>query len=98
MSTSTLILIYFVVTNILGFASMGIDKLKAKNHAWRIPEARLFFYAAIGGALGSFLGMKIFRHKTRHWYFVIGIPALLVVWLVLLGFLVFGNVIPIEIW
>ena len=78
MPTGILILVitYFVVMNILGFASMGIDKAKAKKHAWRTPEATLFAIALLGGSFGSFMGMHHFRHKTKHWYFAIGIPAI----------------------
>ena len=71
--------------NLLAFALMGIDKVKAKRGSWRIPEKTLFLAAAFFGALGGTLGMKVFRHKTRHWYFRWGFPALLAVQLVLLG-------------
>lgn len=98
MSTSTWILAYFVLVNIAGFASMGIDKAKAKKHEWRISEAMLFFFAIIGGALGSFLGMKIFHHKTKHWYFAWGLPIILILWIALISYFAFGNSIPIFIW
>ena len=71
-----LIIVYFVVMNIAGFASMGIDKSKAKKHAWRIPEATLFSIALLGGSAGSIVGMYHFRHKTKHWYFVVGMPLI----------------------
>lgn len=64
--------------NLLGFALMGIDKKRAVNHKWRISEKRLFLAAILGGSLGSWLGMYVFRHKTRHWYFVVGIPVIFV--------------------
>ncbi len=57
---------------------MGIDKAKARRRAFRIPEARLFGIALLGGSLGSIAGMYVFRHKTRHWYFVLGMPAILI--------------------
>ncbi len=78
MPTGILILIiaYFIVINIAGFASMGIDKAKAKKHAWRIPEATLFTIALLGGSFGSLVGMQHFRHKTKHWYFAVGIPVI----------------------
>lgn len=72
-------IIYVIMVNIAGFAMMGIDKHKARRNAWRIPEARLFFIALIGGSIGSIAGMYTFRHKTRHWYFVWGMPAILTV-------------------
>ena len=73
------ILIYLVIMNIIGFASMGIDKSKAKRGAWRIPEKTLFLIAILGGSIGSILGMKQFRHKTKHKSFTIGMPAILLV-------------------
>jgi uncharacterized membrane protein YsdA (DUF1294 family) len=57
---------------------MLVDKRKAQKNLWRIPEATLFLMAAIDGSIGSIAGMYKFRHKTRHWYFVIGMPAILI--------------------
>lgn len=68
---------------------MGIDKKKAKKGAWRIPEKRLFFIALLGGSIGSILGMKTFRHKTKHWYFVWGMPAILIIQLLAVFCLLF---------
>lgn len=82
--------LYVIIINIIGFAMMGIDKSKARRRAFRIPEARLFFTAAIGGSIGSILGMYVFHHKTRHWYFVWGMPAILVLQ-VLAVFLIFTR-------
>lgn len=73
------IVIYLVVMNSIGFASMGIDKSKAKRGGWRIPEKTLFLIAILGGSVGSILGMKQFRHKTKHKSFTIGMPAILLV-------------------
>ena len=73
------IVIYLVVMNILGFVTMGADKWKAKHREWRIPENTLFVLAILGGSLGSLIGMYVFRHKTKHWYFwVINVLGLLV--------------------
>lgn len=72
------IICYLIAINIIGFAGMGIDKRKAIKNQWRVPEATLFLIAAIGGSLGSVLGMRHFRHKTKHWYFVIGMPLILI--------------------
>ena len=83
MNVITLLIIYFVSVNIIGFALMGIDKHKAKKRAFRIPEATLFIVALIGGSIGSILGMYAFRHKTRHWYFVYGMPAILILQIIL---------------
>ena len=74
-----------LVMNLLAFALMGIDKMKAKSGAWRIPEKTLFLVTALFGGLGGTLGMKVFRHKTKHWYFKWGFPVLLVVQIVLLA-------------
>ncbi|MBR4993695.1 MAG: DUF1294 domain-containing protein [Lachnospiraceae bacterium] len=78
-----IILIYLIFINIVGFAMMGIDKKKAKKRAFRIPEASLFIIAIIGGSLGSIAGMYFFKHKTRHWYFVYGMPAIFVLHIIL---------------
>ena len=71
------ITIYFLLANLLGFFSMGIDKWKATHHKWRIPEKTLFAIAILGGSIGSILGMQLFRHKTKHRSFVIGMPLIL---------------------
>ncbi|SDA48023.1 Uncharacterized membrane protein YsdA, DUF1294 family [Lachnospiraceae bacterium G11] len=78
-----ILLVYLVIINIIGFAMMGIDKKKAKKRSFRIPEASLFIIAVIGGSLGTIAGMYFFRHKTRHWYFVYGMPAILVLQIIL---------------
>ena len=70
---------YFVIINLIGFAVMGIDKKRAIRGAWRISEASLFLTALLGGALGCTLGMRHFRHKTKHWYFKYGMPAIFAV-------------------
>lgn len=69
---------YVVIVNIIGFALMGIDKSKARRGAWRISEATLFLTAIVGGSIGCISGMQVFRHKTKHWYFKYGMPAILV--------------------
>lgn len=71
------IIIYFFISSIVGFSLMGIDKSRAKRGAWRIKEASLFLVALIGGAFGTTLGMYVFRHKTKHWYFVVFMPLIL---------------------
>ena len=71
-------IIYLILINILTFIAFGVDKSRARNHAWRTPEKRLFFLAVIGGSVGAIAGMYFFRHKTRHWYFVIGMPLILI--------------------
>ena len=78
---------YLFIINIIGFALMGIDKKRAIRGAWRISEASLFLTAFLGGALGCTLGMRHFRHKTRHWYFRYGMPAIFAAQLFLFAFL-----------
>lgn len=68
---------YFLIMNMIGLFSMGMDKQKAKHHAWRIPEKILFLISLLGGSAGSWAGMYLFHHKTRHWYFVVGMPLIL---------------------
>jgi len=70
------LIVYLVIMNIAGYATMGIDKAKAKKGAWRIPEATLFLVAILGGSIGSIFGMQHFRHKTKHWYFAVGMPII----------------------
>ena len=79
--------LYLLAVNCLSFSLMGIDKHRAKQRAWRIPEKVLFFSAILGGALGGTLGMYTFHHKTRHWYFRYGFPLLLVLQLAGLAWL-----------
>lgn len=78
-----LVLLYLIIINAAAFLLMLVDKLKAKHGAWRIPEATLIGVAAIGGSIGSLAGMYLFRHKTRHIKFTVGIPLILVVQLFL---------------
>ena len=73
------LIIYLLIINALGFLLMLIDKWKAKHHRWRIPEATLMGVAALGGSVGSLLGMYTVRHKTKHIKFTVGIPVNLVV-------------------
>ena len=94
MDVITLLLGYFIIMNLIGFAMMVIDKYRAKKRSFRIPEATLFIVAIIGGSIGSIIGMYAFRHKTRHRSFVYGMPFILLVQLALL--IAFLNA-PIEI-
>ena len=81
-----MIWILLACMNILSFTLMGMDKRRARQHRWRIPEATLFLAAELGGSLGAVAGMRVFRHKTRHWYFVVGMPAILAAQLALAAF------------
>ncbi len=71
--------VWLVAINVVTFAVYGIDKRRARRGAWRVPEKTLFLLPLLGGSLGALLGMRVFRHKTKHWYFVWGIPAILLV-------------------
>ncbi len=74
----TAVIAWLVLINLVAFAVFGIDKKRAKKGQWRIPEKTLFLSAILGGSIGALLGMYIFRHKTKHWYFQIGIPAIMI--------------------
>ena len=79
--------LYLLAVNAAAFLVMGLDKSRARRGRWRISEKALFLPAVLGGALGGVLGMRTFRHKTKHWYFRFGFPLLLVLQAVLLGWL-----------
>lgn len=70
---------YIIIMNLIGVAVMGADKSKARKHEWRIPERTLFLVSIFGGSIGTWAGMYLFRHKTKHWYFVLGMPFILMV-------------------
>ena len=74
----TIITTYLVIINLVGIFVMWSDKCKAKKGAWRIKESTLFLVALMGGSLGTTLGMHWFHHKTLHWYFKYGFPAILI--------------------
>jgi len=71
------LLIYLLIINALGFLLMLVDKYKAKKNKWRIPEKTLMLVAALGGSIGSLIGMYTVRHKTQHLKFTLGIPLIL---------------------
>ena len=68
---------YLLIINALGFLLMLVDKWKARKNRWRVRESTLLLIAALGGSVGSLLGMYLFRHKTRHLKFTLGIPLIL---------------------
>ena len=92
MNVIVLMIIYIAVVNIIGFALMGIDKARAKKRKFRIPEATLFVVALIGGSIGSIIGMLFYRHKTRKWYFVYGMPVILLIQIALVVALLLSPV------
>ena len=73
-----ILLVYLLIVNAAGFLLMLVDKIKARKNLWRIPEATLMTVAAIGGSIGAIAGMNLFRHKTKHAKFYIGLPVILV--------------------
>ena len=75
---------YLAVVNIISFSLMSLDKKKAANQKYRIPERSLFTWVIIGGSLGGLLGMQVFRHKTKHPSFKYGFPFILLLHLVLI--------------
>ncbi|WP_032122076.1 DUF1294 domain-containing protein [Clostridium amazonitimonense] len=79
-----LILLYVIFLNVLGFSSMYIDKSRAKRSKWRIKESSLLLISALGGSIGSYLGMKLLRHKTRHNKFKYGIPIIILIQLIVI--------------
>ena len=81
----TAALVYLLLVNLVAFGVFGADKRRAKRGAWRVPEKTLFLLALIGGSVGAILGMRRFRHKTKHWYFRLGLPAILIMQLALAG-------------
>ena len=90
----TVVILYLVIINVVGYVIMGVDKKRAIRGAWRISEASLFFTALLGGSLGCILGMQHFRHKTKHWYFKYGMPAILVVQVLLFAlFIQIGSML-----
>ncbi|MEE0775962.1 MAG: DUF1294 domain-containing protein [Bacillota bacterium] len=79
-----ILLIYLIVINFISFALMGIDKQKAKNHSYRIPERTLLIFALVGGSCGALVGMYLFHHKTRHKKFTITVPLFLLLHIAIL--------------
>ena len=82
-----LLLYYFVCVNVLTFFVYGIDKWKARQGKWRISEATLLLFAVSGGSIGAWLGMRVWRHKTMHKKFKYGIPAILMIHIIIIGYL-----------
>ena len=68
---------YLIAINIITFFVYGIDKQKAKKGQWRISEFTLLTLAAIGGSIGAWIGMQVWRHKTQHLKFKFGVPAII---------------------
>jgi len=76
MSARGIAALWVALASVILFFMMGADKRCARRGERRIPEARLFFVAVLGGAPGGWIGMRVFHHKTRHWYFAVGFPLI----------------------
>ena len=81
------LLYYLIVINVVTFLVYGIDKWKAKQGSWLLSEASLLILAVIGGSIGALLGMKIWHHKTMHKKFKYGLPLILIIQIILIGYL-----------
>ena len=84
METIWMVLAYFIIVNMISFSLMGIDKKRARKGEYRISEKTLWTWAIIGGGTGALIGMRHFRHKTKHFTFKWGLPVLTVIQIVLL--------------
>ena len=84
-----IILIYLAIINITTFFTYGLDKWKARRNKWRIREAALLLLAVLGGSIGAFVGMKVWRHKTQHKKFKYGVPAIIIIQLAVLTYFLF---------
>ena len=82
-------LIYLAVINVVAFFMYGVDKWKAKRSKWRIPEATLLLMAILGGSIGTWMGMKVWHHKTQHKKFKYGVPAIIIIQLALIGYFLY---------
>ena len=88
-SPAGLLAAWLVCINAATFAVYGADKRRARRGAWRVPERTLFLLPLLGGSIGALLGMRVFHHKTKHWYFVWGVPAILLAQLALAAWLLY---------
>ena len=86
--------IYIVAVNLFAYILYGIDKHKSKNTKWRISERTLIISALVGGSIGALLAMRVFRHKTKHKKFTIGVPFILVLQIAMLLLLFAEQLLP----
>ena len=97
MNSFDFIILYVAAVNVISFIVMGVDKRRAVKRAFRVPESTLFVLAIIGGSIGSIAGMHLFHHKTRHWYFLYGMPVILALQIILILGVVFST-IEVNFW
>ena len=88
-SPAGLLAAWLLAINLATFAVYGADKRRARRGAWRVPERTLLLLPLLGGSIGALLGMRVFHHKTKHWYFVWGVPAILLAQLALAAWLLY---------
>lgn len=81
------VIIVLLILNIFGFILVSLDKYKAKNRLWRIPERSFFILSILGGSVGVYIGLFLFNHKTRHWYFMTIIPLIILAQIVFIYYL-----------
>lgn len=83
------IIIYIIAINVVAFIVFGIDKLRARQKKWRIPEATLLLLAVVGGSIGAWAGMLVWRHKTMHRKFKYGVPVILILQLAIVTWIIY---------
>ena len=88
-----IVFIYLVSINVVTFFMYGIDKWKAKKSKWRIRETALLGLAVLGGSIGTWLGMKVWHHKTQHKKFKYGVPAIIIIQLALIVYFIISKTI-----
>ncbi len=81
------VIFLLLILNIFGFILVSLDKFKAKNRLWRIPERSFFILSILGGSVGVYIGLFLFNHKTRHWYFMTIIPLIILAQIVFIYYL-----------
>lgn len=81
------IVVILAILNIFGFVLVSLDKYKAKNKLWRIPERSFFLLSILGGSIGVYVGLFFFNHKTRNWYFMAVIPLIILAQIVFIYYL-----------
>ena len=85
------VMIYLAIINIITFSLYGSDKKRARWDRRRIPEKVLLGLAVIGGSVGAWMGMKVYRHKIRKWKFIIGVPLILILQILAISYYSFTH-------
>lgn len=88
LTLTSFLVIYLLLVNLCTFLIMFADKKLARHGGQRVPEATLLFFCAVGGSVGGLAAMYLFRHKTLHRKFTIGVPLILCLQLILAAFLI----------